>query len=117
MRFSGCQIAYRFTSREITIDSISPRVASKDWPYEDYPALLPFVPLRVAKKQKMNWKRFSDRFWNLPERQPAELVVVVPPPATAGVSVWGSSGDAEEVSIVFECDLSSQKVKAYNVCS
>jgi hypothetical protein len=53
----------------------------------------------------------------MPEEQPAELVAVVPPPATIGVSLWGRTGDAEQVAVVFECDLDAKEVTAYNVCS
>lgn len=30
---------------------------------------------------------------------------------------WGKWGDAEGVSMVFECDLKAKRVKAYNVCT
>ena len=39
---------------------------------------------------------------NVPDRQPAELVVIVPPPATLGVSYGQDAGDFEGVTIVFE---------------
>jgi hypothetical protein len=47
----------------------------------------------------------------MPDEQPSELVVAVPPPATLGVSLWGS-GDADDVTILFECDLSDKVVSA-----
>lgn len=48
--------------------------------------------------------------------QPSEMVVLIPPPATIGFSMWGRSGDAEGVALVAECDLKNQAVTTYNVC-
>jgi hypothetical protein len=52
----------------------------------------------------------------MPEKQPAELMVAVPPPATIGLSFW-DSGDRDGVTIVFECDLKKKEVKVYSVTS
>jgi hypothetical protein len=49
--------------------------------------------------------------------QPSDVIVLVPPPMTIGVSLWSREGDAEGVTSVFECDLSAKKVVAYNVCT
>jgi hypothetical protein len=55
------------------------------------------------------------RFCNMPELQPTKLVVAVPPPATLGFSLWGSSA-GDDVTILFECDLSDRIVYASNIC-
>jgi len=52
----------------------------------------------------------------MPDPPPTELVVVVPTPATLGVSLWGR-GDGEDVIILFECDLADWMVYASNTCS
>ena len=116
MRFDGCRLRYRFDG-DVTVTKIAPRKPSADWPYRDYPALLPYVPLSVARRSKTTWRRFAASAPNLPVAQPADLVALVPPPVTLGVSLWRSDGDLEGVTIVFECDLKAQTVDAYNVCS
>jgi hypothetical protein len=50
----------------------------------------------------------------MPEKQSADLMVAVPPPATLGVSLWGC-GDGEGVTIVFACDLKTNVVHVTNV--
>jgi hypothetical protein len=48
----------------------------------------------------------------MPDEQPADLIVAIPPPATLGMSLWGSWDDPEDVTIVFECDLTNKTVNA-----
>ena len=87
-----------------------------DWPYPCYPELLPYVPFEAGTPKQEPWEEFCRRAPNLPSQQPSEVVVLVPPPATIGFSMWGPSGDAEGVTLVFECDLERQTVTTYNVC-
>jgi hypothetical protein len=61
-----------------------------------------------------SYAEFAEAFPNMPESQPTELVVVVPTPATLGVSLWGKGGD--NVIILFECNLPDQMVYASNRC-
>jgi hypothetical protein len=116
MRYSGPDLTYKFEHSDVTI-LVSPGKVTEDWPYRDYPPLLPYVPLVVTKRKKQSWRQFVADFPNMKNEQPSDLIVVVPPPMTIGVSLWGREGDAEGVAIVFECDLDEKKVTAYNVCS
>lgn len=116
LRYSGGNLAYRFENSDISV-LVSPGTFTEDWPYRDYPTLLPYVPLAVANRKKQSWRQFAAEFPNMKDEQPSDLVVIVPPPATIGVSLWGRPGDAEGVAMVFECDLKEQKVTAYNVCT
>jgi hypothetical protein len=116
MCYGSGQLTYRFKYSDVSI-LVSPGAFTKDWPYRDYPPILPYVPLAVSKRKKQSWRQFAADFPNMKEDQPSDLVVVVPPPATIGVSLWGLTGDSEGVAIVFECDLETQKVTAYNVCT
>jgi hypothetical protein len=117
MRYDGCQLTYKVGGySNITVLEMSPRKSSADWPYVNYPAILPYVPLEVGKRKKQSWRKFAEAFPNLPDDQPCELVVVVPPPLTTGVSLWGPQGDATRVAIVFECNVEAEQVTAYNVC-
>ena len=44
------------------------------------------------------------------------LRVCHPPSATVGLSLW-ESGDWNDVTIVFECDLQKKQVKSYAMTS
>jgi hypothetical protein len=117
MCYSGCNLTYQFEDNDITVLDLSPKRPTDDWPYKDYPPILPYVPVAVRKRKKQSWRQFAAGFPNMKDVQPNDLVVVVPPPLTVGVSLWGREGDAEGVAIVFECDLDAKKVVVYNVCS
>jgi hypothetical protein len=117
MCYSGCLLKYQFDHNDITVLDLDPPDSSEDWPYENYPIILPYAPLGLGESRKQSWAEFAAEFPNLPDQQPSELVAVVPPPMTLGVSLWGRSGDAEGVAVAFECDLSAKRVEAYNVCS
>jgi hypothetical protein len=117
MCYSGWNLTYHFEHSNITLADLHPKKPTDDWPYRDYPVMLPYVPLEVAKRKKASWSQFAAEFPNMPENQPSELVVVVPPPGTIGVSLWGREGDGEGVALVFECDLEAKRVSTYNVCS
>ena len=120
MQYSGCCLSYRLglrSDRKVSLTSITPRRSSRGWPYEHYPTLLPYVPLSIKQRRRMSYRAFARGYPNLSNTQPASLVVVVPPPSSIGVSLWGPVGDAEEVTIVFECDVARETVKAYNICT
>jgi hypothetical protein len=115
-RFDGCSLEYRFQTNEIEVLRISPEISTEGWPYPDYPALLPYIPIEAALPTPQDWEAFASGYPNLPDEQPAELVAVVPPAFLIGQSLWGRGGDLEGVCVVFECDLSEKKVRSYNVC-
>ncbi|MBX3586835.1 MAG: hypothetical protein KF796_09320 [Ramlibacter sp.] len=114
--YSGCTLEYTFERSAISIQSVEPKEPTESWPYANFPVLLPYVPLEAGTVQSEEWEQFSRRAPNLPEEQPSEVVVLVPPPSTLGFSMWGRGGDAEGVTIVFECSLKEKRVSAYNVC-
>jgi hypothetical protein len=118
MHYSGCDMRYRVTyGRHIELLAITPAASSDDWPYPDFPPLLPYVPLRLDDiYTRASYDKFASRFPNMPDRQPADLVVAVPPPATLGLSLWGC-GDGAGVTIVFACDLKDKRVGVTNVTS
>jgi hypothetical protein len=117
LHYSGCQIDYRVAfTRQVELLGIAPAASLDDWPYPHFPPLLPYVPRRLSDTYAVaDYQEFANRFPNMPETQPADLVVAVPPPATIGVSLWGD-GDASDATIIFACDLKAKKVSATNVC-
>jgi hypothetical protein len=116
MCYDGCSIEYRVHSGgPIELRELTPTESSDDWPYLHFPLLLPYVPLQIGETRRCSYAEFAEAFPNMPDEQPSELVVAVPPPATLGFSLWGS-GDHENVTILFECDLSDRVVAASNRC-
>ena len=116
-QYSGCELRYQYSTQAVDVQSLDPSESTEDWPYEDYPAQLPRLALTLAKTQAESWQEFSARYPNLVAQQPAELVAIIPPALTIGQSLWGEDGDAEEVCVVCECELSQHTVHSYNICS
>ncbi len=116
MCYDGCRIEYRVDIGKIELLELRPTQSSEDWPYLYFPSLLPYVPLQIGETRRSSYAEFAQAFPNMPAEQPSELVVAIPPPATLGVSLWGS-GDGDGVTILFECDLSDRVVSASNLCS
>lgn len=116
-QYSGCELDYQHSASSVQLLDISPSQSNGDWPYENYPALLPLLPLRLTQTRSESWDDFSSHYPNLPAQQSAELVAIIPPPQHIGQSLWGEDGDVEEVCVVCECDLSRQQVRGYNICS
>lgn len=117
MRYSGGTLSYKFSREGIEVLELDRAEPSESWPYVGFPELLPYHPIEVSSIVSEEWAVFAERAPNLPEEQPSEVVVLVPPPQGLGFTLWGRGGDAEGVTIVFECDLSAKKVVTYNVCS
>ena len=116
-RFEDCLLEYRFDVGRVEVLRILPDESSGDWPYLDYPSLLPYIPIEADPPIEQDWTEFASRFAMFSEKPPAELVAVVPPAFLTGHSLWGRSGDLERVCVVFECDLSRRVVRSYNVCT
>lgn len=115
-RFDGCSLEYRFEPNRIEVLQISPSRSSDDWPYVDYPPLLPYIPVEAEPPMTQDWKAFASQFGMFSDEQPAELIAVVPPAFLTGQSLWGRDGDLEDTCVVFECDITRRQVRAYNVC-
>ena len=118
LSYSGCDLKYRVKwAGEIVLLELEPSRSSEDFPYANYPLMLPYVPLKVAETRRCTYRAFAKQFANMPDREPNGLIVAIPPPATIGVSIWGRSGDLEGVTVVFECGLGDAIVHGYNVCT
>jgi len=118
LRYDACSLTYRMPERSVCeITKLQPRRSSADWPYRDYPRLLPYIPLRLSRRTRCTAKRFAKLSYQGLEIKPTTMVVVVPPVFIGGVSMWGPMGDAEGVQIVFECDFENKTVRASNQCT
>jgi hypothetical protein len=114
MQFDGYELSYRVESgHKIEILKIKPAQSLENWPYANFPPLLPYIPLRLEDiPRPASYDEFARRFPNMPS-EPAELMVAVPAPATIGLSLWGDSGDWDDVTIIFESDLKTREVRSY----
>lgn len=114
--FSGCTLRYELESpTTVNLMDLCPAHPLTDFPYPDYPAVFPRIPLRLGSKQRMTYARFSKDYPNMSEDQPADLILFVPPAVSLGISMWGNmDGD---VTVVFEYDLLHRTVSAYNHCT
>jgi hypothetical protein len=116
LHYTGCRIDYRVELYgKVELLSIDPAASSDDRPYPHFPPLLPYVPLRLDDTPRpASYAEFAARFPNMPGRQPAEMIVAVPPPAAVGLSLWGE-GDGDDATIVFTCDLKRKTISASKV--
>ncbi|MFL5245564.1 MAG: hypothetical protein ACJ8FY_26000 [Gemmataceae bacterium] len=56
MSYSGVDLTYKFEHSDISV-LVSPGKLADDWPYRDYPPILPYVPLAVTKRKKQSWSQ------------------------------------------------------------
>lgn len=115
MCFDGCRLTYRNAS-QVEILEIVPRKSSSDWPYSDYPAYLPFFPLRLEGQVDCGLEEFLEASCQPLELESHEALVLVPPSPVLGMSLWGPSGDAEGTQLVFRYNLREETVEAFNQC-
>jgi hypothetical protein len=126
IRHDGCRIEYtvpkqgegatKFLSNvePLALISLNPSAPTPDWPYEDYPAALPYIPLSVAHSEKMEASKFARAFtWQgVHGLSQDELCVIVPSLPHIGVSMWGREGDLEAVQTIFRFSLRESRVVA-----
>jgi hypothetical protein len=118
LTFDGFDCSYCFAEAVIDVDFMYPASSAPDWPYPDYPATLPFVPLSACGCRRQTWKDFvEERLPGLNQVQTSDLVVAVPPPTSIGMSLWGDMGDSERTTLVFQCSIRDRRVRTYNVCT
>ena len=126
MCFGGCELTYKLPvytmavacAPTIKITKLHPTESSKAWPYEDYPRLLPYLPLEIKKRITMPLQTFSNSVMQgIDDLSDDELILVVPPNPMMGVTLWGPDGDAEEVQIIFRYNSKTGTLVAQNACT
>lgn len=118
MCFSGCQLTFKSMQyKGVEILDMTPTTSSPDWPYANYPDLLPYFILRLQACVDCTLEEFSRVSCQPLETAPNEAIVIVPPSPMYGMSLWGPAGDAEGVQIVFRCAMECDGiVRAYTQC-
>ncbi len=119
MCFDGCALSYKRTANSaIEITSIEPSQSTDGWPYNGYPPLLPYLQLRVEERQKMPLTEFSEAVMQgIDSLEEHELILIVPTNPLMEASLWGPSGDKEEVQIIYIYNTETGVIEAYNACS
>jgi hypothetical protein len=118
MSYSGCTMTYEIVELfRYRLLELKPPKSLADWPYSGYPDLLPYLPLRVAQQVPCSPEQFRKLLIQNGEVKDNEVTVIVPPMFDLGMSLWGDSGDAEGVQIVFQVDVGKHRVRAYNECT
>ncbi len=117
--YDGCLLDYQVASdAEVRITDVSPRVPSQEWPYRGYPDHFGARRVALGERQRISRRMVTRLTWQgLDDEAADQLVVVVRPSASFGVSLWGESGDAEEVEVVFCVEPEAGRVSASNQCT
>ena len=122
MRADGCELSYQRTAQmAIAVTSMSPEEpegVEPPWPYDDYPRLLPYVPLKVHEAVEMPLDTFSDEVMQgVQDVTEEELIFVVPPNPLLGCSLWGPTGDAEGYQIIFRYNTVTGTMTVGTACT
>lgn len=115
--FDGCRLRYRVSGEPaIELLDLEPAESTEDFPYLNYPAMLPYYPLAPTEPEQVAREDFLEMLHQPIDLREPELIVVLPCPFTIGVSLWGREGDAEEVQVVFRVDPAAKTVEGFNLC-
>lgn len=117
--YSGCLLDYQVVSdAEIRIIELTPRLPSTDWPYKGYRDHFVVRPVALGERKRISRKRITRlSCQGLDDEAADQLVVIVRPSNSFGVSLWGASGDAEEVEVIFCVSPETGRVSASNQCT
>ncbi len=117
--YDGCLLDYQVVSdAEVRITELTPRLSSIEWPYKDYPDHFAARPITLGERRRISRKMVTALTWQgLDDEAADQLVVVVRPSKSFGVSLWGETGDAEEVEVIFCVAPETGRVSASNQCT
>lgn len=126
-RIDGCELEYGFaTPDQLQLQELS-GTPERDWPYPGYPDEFPVRRLSIGSDSPVHWECDDDNeecdeghVWSVVEDDPPErdeFLLIVPPNADYGVSLWGIEGDREKVDTIFRVNVRSATVRAWNACS
>jgi len=117
-RHDGGQLVYSLSDNTITVDELTPDEPDEDWPYEEFPDILPLTAMESSVAYDVDREDVEELLWQgFSEISEDKVIIVIPPREDYGVSLWGEMGDAEMVQCVFVFDPISGKVTAENQCS
>jgi hypothetical protein len=117
--YDGCRLEYkRKAIHAIELTKLVPTASSDYWPYPNYPAHLPYIPMEVKETRDFSLEEFSGSIMQgIKGVAENEMILVVPPNPECGMSIWGYDGDAEDVQIIFRYNTELGTTCAYNACT
>lgn len=131
MRYNGCELEYKVPvlrgvnaqyieeTTPLTVVNMSPLSSNEDWPYTDYPRLLPYVQLQEASRTSIEAREFAEKYtWQgIDDISETDLVVVVPAVAAAGASLWGRDGGDAAVQIIYRYSYTTHHATVSTQCT
>jgi hypothetical protein len=133
MRFDGCLLIRSHQNTEsidaslpLEVTSMSKVKSSPDWPYAGYPQILPYIPLMELSRESMTpsqfektctWQGLEDWVGGYAPWSGQELVIIIPPIARLGVSMWGFDGDEMGTQIIGCYNFETQEMRVSNQCA
>jgi len=131
LRYDGCELQYRVpvlkavnaqyieTASPIDVRRVSPNRSSDEWPYANYPRMLPYVQMKEVSRTPMQAEELvSTHTWQgIGAITEDDLVVVVPAVAALGVSLWGRCGDDAAVQVVVRYGYSTHDATVGSQCT
>lgn len=117
--YEGCVLEYQVISdEEIRVIDLWPETSLEEWPYEDYPDHFPVRPVQIGQPRSISREKVPElTCQGLPSEAADQLVVVVYPSQTFGISLWGRWGDAEMVEVIFRVEPDTGRVFVRNQCT
>jgi hypothetical protein len=86
-----------------------------DWPYVNFPPLLPYIHLRIASQRAVSQREFCSSYIEHELDCPEDAVIVgVPTNHSLGYSMWGLEGDQQGILLLFVLDVKTLRVTAWH---
>ena len=113
--YDNCHLRYCLDGGDHDIDLLEliPSKSADNYPYIDYPPMLPYYPLAPVGPETVTLDQFQSLLRQPAEIRDGETVVVVPSQFTLGMSLWGKTGDAENTQIIYHIDPKTQTIEGY----
>lgn len=111
----GCDISYRKTHTSVVeITLLEPKKADADYPYSNYPAMLPYFMLGLDSETSITDEDLKNRLYNTGWNPSSDLLyAVVMQHPHVGHCLFEGDFDPE---IVFEYNPETEVVRALNQC-
>ena len=111
----GCELAYcKKASNAIEVTSLEPKKVSPDYPYPNYPTILPYYQLGIASEENTPFEELIDRLGNTGWGLDAErMYIIVMQHPHIGHSLFEGDDDLE---IIFEFDPRTGEVRSTSQC-
>jgi len=113
----GCEITYKMVAHNgVVFTSLSPKQATPDYPYADFPRLLPYYRLGIGKKEPFQRQELERRIANTGWSVRSDCVhAIMMRHPRIGVCIFDTID--EDAEIVFEYDYQEGTVRGVSQCT